>query len=330
MKSLHLSILIILILIILTYNLEFLLYPVDTSAAIFSDNNLQSTVLFYNRIPKCGSTTLMLCLKAIRKKNNFQYLSHVLPREKHYFLPENYTQEMQNLQQSIQPLTQRKTKKVMYVRHLYFLNSHAYHSDSFLDHEKVQYFNLVKHPIEQFISYFYYVRYGWQDRVDPQWQHTEIPVATRNLTVDECILHPNCTEGANPSEFSEFLNYFCGHVPECLTYPHTAKSLEIAKNNIIQKYPIIGLTSDYRNSLVLFEKIMPNWFSGLVEIYDGKYGKSSFLQKQKTGKKFPVSDLAYAYLERKLKYEIELYQFIKARYEIQKRLYFTNFPTTSP
>ena len=160
---------------------------------------------------------MMLLLNAIRKKNNFKYISHVLPRERHYFLEGNYSSEVNELVNSFGALSKRKVHKIVYVRHLYYLDLQKDQTtnNSQSQNEIIQYFNIIKHPIEQYISYYYYLRNGFKkSNLNPEnlkWQHTEIPIETRNLTLDECILKnfDECTRDIYLT--SEYLNYFCGH-----------------------------------------------------------------------------------------------------------------------
>ena len=68
---------------------------------------------------------------------------------------------------------------------------------------------------------------------------------------------------------------------------------------------------------------MPNWFKGLSQAYNNKFGKQKFLNRVATKKKSEVSIKARKFLEDKLSYEIDLYNFIKRRYMAQKFLYFS-------
>ena len=59
----------------------------------------------------------------------------------------------------------KRSHKGFYVRHLFFLPKNF---DWGKSDEKVGYVNMVKHPVDQFISWYYYERNGWQKTgVDP-------------------------------------------------------------------------------------------------------------------------------------------------------------------
>ena len=59
---------------------------------------------------------------------------------------------------------EKRTHKGVYVRHLFYLPKEF----SLGSDEKIGYVNMVKNPVEQFISWYYYERNGWQKSgVDP-------------------------------------------------------------------------------------------------------------------------------------------------------------------
>ena len=60
---------------------------------------------------------------------------------------------------------QKKTHKGVYIRHMFYLSEEQLKIGAY---EKIGYVNMVKDPVEQFISWYYYERNGWGKRgVDP-------------------------------------------------------------------------------------------------------------------------------------------------------------------
>merc|ERR1712048_1522753 len=82
---------------------------------------LDPTVVFYNRVPKCGSTTMLTLIKALKKFhklkniNPFHTINDIHPNQKHY-LPtlKERLQFTKNISEIQRPM--------IYIRHLHFLN----------------------------------------------------------------------------------------------------------------------------------------------------------------------------------------------------------------
>jgi hypothetical protein len=69
----------------------------------------------------------------------------------------------------------------------------------------------------------------------------------------------------------------------------------------------------------LLEKIMPKWFIGLNQEFEETMVKNRSQMVTKHLRK--PSDKTYEYLNEKMKYEIELFEWIKARFKLQKSIY---------
>ena len=96
-------------------------------------------------------------------------------------------------------------------------------------------------------------------------------------------------------------------------------SLEKAKENIRNKFILIGLTGDLNGTIKLLEKMMPDWFDGLRSKFENgiDVNRTQMITKhlQKPSKE------VYEYLVSNMKYEIELYEWIKKRFKYQKWIY---------
>ena len=69
---------------------------------------------------------------------------------------------------------------MVYIRHLYWLQ--------FKDHEKPVYINMVRDPVELFISNFYYLRRGFnkKNNTNSDWKW-EMSNERRSETIEQCI-----------------------------------------------------------------------------------------------------------------------------------------------
>ena len=107
-------------------------------------------VLLFNRVPKCGGTTLLTLLRQLSHLNNFTHVSSNIYDKK----------QLSSSEQRVlfeQLVSYKKEHRQMsFDRHVYFtdfnrfqLNSHGIH---------LKYINIVRDPIERLISSFYYRR----------------------------------------------------------------------------------------------------------------------------------------------------------------------------
>ena len=65
--------------------------------------------------------------------------------------------------------------------------------------------------------------------------------------------------------------FFCGSSQICLNRGDEA--LRIAKQNVRDKYLIVGIIEDFRNTIKILELLVPNFFNGATGFYD-KYSQA--------------------------------------------------------
>ena len=63
-----------------------------------------------------------------------------------------------------------------------------------------------------------------------------------------------------------FQPYFCGQDPECIVVG-SREALAKAKRNIELWYPVVGILEDLKTTLMVLEKKLPKYFSGVSELY---------------------------------------------------------------
>ena len=61
------------------------------------------------------------------------------------------------------------------------------------------------------------------------------------------------------------ITVFCGHEPMCMETGNPA-ALQKAKDVVERHYPIIGILEYFEESLKLYERALPQFFQGIVEV----------------------------------------------------------------
>ena len=169
--------------------------------------------------------------------------------------------------------------KYILLKHHYYVNFTNYEID------QPTMINVVRDPISRFSSMYYFNRYGFasmgsKDRQGIQrhvWKGNENDLGQ---TLDQCVENRS-NECIEPLQV--LVRYFCGTGSDCgmkstqLTrfgakndWSKVAKAAEIAKNNIINHYYAIGLMEDFQATLALFEKLLPDFFSGAQNAYQSQ------------------------------------------------------------
>ena len=273
-------------------------------------------ILLYNRVPKCGSTTMLTLLKGLKKlhsnsKNNeFELYNDIYPNQKH-FLPtlEMRLEYVQNVTNKIYTREisgpNQPNLPVIYVRHIHFVNFTRY------GYPMPLYINLIRDPVEHFISNYYFLRKGFaknknlSEEQRKKWDHHDIiSDDQRNVTLADCIKKQ--LTGCK-TIYSDIIPYFCGNDVWCRK--RNSRALEAAKNNIESSFMAVGILEDLPNSLKLFEYTLPTFFKGLGYLYRKNSQKLS--SNTKTSGKLEESEKLKDYLRERLKPEMELYAFVR-------------------
>ena len=126
--------------------------------------NLNGTVngnqsfLCFNRVPKAGSETLWTILDKLGPRNGFKSFSDSQKVKKsrgaeNTFM--QYEEQKAYVEMFDVPEGKNMTLPFSYVKHMNFLN--------FEDFNKTNpiYINMVRHPIDRVISWYYYTRQNW-------------------------------------------------------------------------------------------------------------------------------------------------------------------------
>ena len=252
-----------------------------------------ATRVVYNRVPKCASTTALTVLRRLEEKHHRYKRLHSNIFHDEHPRPERIDELLLELSALREPW--------IFDRHLHFVDFTA-HNMSFTP----LYINIIRKPLERFISEYYYLRQGQREGMTNE---------TRHMTFDECVLgnHSECLE----KQAFQIIPYFCGQRDLCLT--PSRQALELAKHNVIKHYSVVGLQEDLLHTFALMEQTSPQIFTDMTKF---AYRLIQYSPKIKSAHQINgASDRAKQRMNKRLKLENEFYEFIKDRF-LAMQVYF--------
>lgn len=119
-------------------------------------------ILFFNRVPKCGGTTLITLLKQLGQVNNFTHESSRLYDKKLITVDEQVRCMLRSHYDNSNSLPSQHILRDFLIaqsgpysfdRHVYFVNFNDSETMS-----RINYINMIRDPVERIISSFYYRR----------------------------------------------------------------------------------------------------------------------------------------------------------------------------
>jgi len=274
------------------------------------DKIIQSRTIVYNRIDKAGSTTLIKTLDKMSFRNSFHLIGQGTPNVR-YLFPEQKAQLADMLCAS-------PVESLIYTRHLYYTNITMMGC-------QVTYFNMMRDPLDRFVSRYNYYREVWQGSKDHtnslKFDHyVKSQGPDRSANINDCVLkkHPECDYSGKLTRWLKFFRmdsqipFFCGDSIECRTLGNP-KALEQAKKNIEQHFLMVGALESLDKSHFVMECLMPEQMQGLAEMH--KKGDLHVHGEHK--KTVPLSEEAGKVMRERLQPEYELYNFVQDRLERQ-------------
>ena len=227
-------------------------------------------VIFYNRIPRTGSTYTSSLLRNIcRRKGIAATIPHI--SQVKYPKPEDEEKIVQYFANSSTPNPMFSTN------HLPFVNFTRYGS------EMPEMINLIREPLKQWVSVYYFQRGPPSERgmIDKRLLMTDF---------NKCVTmgHPDCLEKCKKSCFWNILTYFCGFHKAC--NQSNEESLSIAKQNVHQYYGVVGIYEDLSSFLELLKFTYPTFFDSPMEI---ERAKLSIKDNQHRKKRLKNEDIGH-------------------------------------
>ena len=78
------------------------------------------------------------------------------------------------------------------------------------------------------------------------------------------------------------MEFFCGSGPECQSATnqneeaeYKTRMLEKAKQRVLNDYFVIGVLEQFEDSLRVFEKLLPRYYRGALDVYHSKSKSTS-------------------------------------------------------
>ncbi|KAI6655267.1 Uronyl 2-sulfotransferase-like [Oopsacas minuta] len=252
-------------------------------------------VLFFNRIPKSGSTTL---------QDFFRTLSNLVDVETDIY-PEGATKwtlsKIEEVENRAMALLKRAklmhgghgmdgySPRGIYIQHFYYTEFPGLSAFGM----NYGYITLVREPVDRVISAYYYYHFT---------KNFKIPVEDKMTSLSDCV--KNELYGCEANIMTQ---YFCGHEDSCVSKNGDHKyALYTAKQNLL-KYIAIGLTEDFLSSIKLFQKLLPDILPRFVEL-------PTSLKKQNANEidyKKDVSESDRILIREKNVLDIQIYAFAK-------------------
>ena len=278
------------------------------------------TVLVFNRTPKAGSESLWKLIDNLAYQNNFTSMSDDQANKK--IRGENtYLQTASSREYYVTGLLDQpnSTKPVTYTKHINFLNFEEF------GYTNPIYINMVRHPIERIVSWYYYIRQAWyilewdEDKQEhklnsrkfqnPHMFKTSFEDCW-NDQLPECRYHLNqSTHSAYGGAHQSQIAFFCGMDPICDIFG-SREAMELAKRNVEKYYSVVGVLELWNESLRVFEEFVPYFFRGLPQAYiDFMRGKPKNENKTKPKTPKHIKQM----LATNFTVEIEFYEFCKQR-----------------
>ncbi|XP_063601580.1 heparan sulfate 2-O-sulfotransferase 1-like isoform X2 [Penaeus indicus] len=260
-------------------------------------------LLVYNRVPKCGSTTVLDILNLTARMNKYWYRHSLLYNEM------NLTSAQQRMVLTHLGVQNWETP-ISYDRHMYYVDF-AKQGNS-----RVAWMNIIRDPVERIISEFYFIR------VKSRWDtieslkkisHRKPPDSWFDMTLDECVpaKHPECYPKLGQYMRMQ-LTFLCGTDPVC-SQVGNRQALQLAKMHVERQYSVVGTLEEFPLTLRVLEAYLPRFFRGVTSLEH-----SSGNVKKNVGEYKPsVSEETKMTLRALLKEDVELYEFVRQRLFLQ-------------
>ena len=212
---------------------------------------VHAQLVFYNRVPKAGSTSMLEIIRVAASTNRFAH-DHSADYS-HYELNSTERKALVSKLLSRTPFGPRT-----FDRHVYYID---FPTAGAAKPDMVAYINLVREPVERFVSRYYY----WQDMCPCQnplpthcvgatsvlrWSNTN--AVTRlwaSANSGDCVRDINKYVAANKADlpaltaYCELCQWFCGHEPL-----HVCDA-RVAARRVRDSYVSVGVLEELQLSL---------------------------------------------------------------------------------
>lgn len=209
------------------------------------------SLVFYNRIPKTGSTTIRYLVEKSQEQKEYDFVSSTVWTDWHAFSPSALRSHIS----WIENITADYVRAV-YDQHMRFIDPSLFTRSTSL-------INILRDPVARFTSIYYFSLRG----KTVNSMHLRARVGDQvNWTVDECFANPSvCRWLQDPEGGARNINlqtmFLCGHADVC--DPANRAAVDVAIGNMMGSYTVVAITERFADSLFLLASRLPSFFSVL-------------------------------------------------------------------
>lgn len=272
-----------------------------------------NTVVVFSVPPKCGSRTLLLVVNALKEDKNDSF-------GEIRTLVDFKIVEKGSIQQKINYINRAITE----TRLPAFLYTHAFympygHDETGHGTDRVVIrISIIRDPFERKLSHYYYSRFRDSEpetKEELVWRNSMKSI--RQESYDDCV-RLRRSECVAELFSVRLITQFCGYERGCRKANRFA--LERAKENVRNRFLIVGIMEEYEDFIRLLEKLLPDMFAGSIDKYK-RIMESERESSMKTTHKIKPNNSTIAKVKNMMKFDYELYHFIKERFHEQKKMY---------
>lgn len=272
-----------------------------SQTSMIADPLTDSAVIFYNRVPKTGSTSFVGIVYEVCRDLGYHVIHVNTSRNSHVL-------SLLDQERFVSNISHWKDRRpALFHGHISFIDFSKFGSSAV----KPIYINMLRDPIERLVSYYYFLRFG-----------DDFSLKTRRrkgnrVSFDDCLLRKE--HDCDPVNMWLQIPFFCGHSFKCWV-PGSEWALQQAKYNLVNHYLVVGVTEEMHDFFALLEVVLPKFFSGSTRLYEE--GNKSHLRK--TFNKQPVTQETLDQLRQSKIWMMEqdFYEFAKAQFHFLKKLTF--------
>ncbi|CAH1794536.1 unnamed protein product [Owenia fusiformis] len=179
-------------------------------------------IVVYNRLAKCGSTTLFRIVQQVSSDNNFTFV-----------MDHNDSSTVNFNDKQIVNYIDSFSKPVFYVRHMSFVNFTAFGK------QHPVYIQMLRDPVERVISGYYYYDFHFGHH--------------KGIRLEKCLVYNMKCGLLKPGDMR---NQFCDRQ----TRKMNKCTIEHVKRIIEKDYIFVGITEHFSESIKAFAKLLPKYF----------------------------------------------------------------------
>ncbi|XP_071818865.1 uronyl 2-sulfotransferase-like isoform X1 [Apostichopus japonicus] len=268
--------------------------------------------LVYNRVPKCGSRTFIDIANMLAKRRSGLGKPLVVINRK---LKSKIKSKKRQNKEFHPPYQDILRDRLLKTKIGSLIHGHVYYVD-FNGDERLQperrpvYFNIIRDPIDRLVSQYYFARNGDRKFSNMQKLHNIFQGLLTNETINDCVFRsrPECV---SQTARAHILRYFCGYDPWCAE--PTELALNTAQRHLAENYVVVGVAEEYLDFLKVLEKLLPGYFTGIVEQYQ-LYTKRGETKKSQAKGKVPPTEEVRRKLKDLLEIEYKFYNYTREKF----------------